>query len=69
MAEEKAGDERFDAMHAVFETVPTTFAGLRAKIDFISDDHVTESLTETTDGWRDVLDTLYEAARMMAVRS
>jgi hypothetical protein len=29
-----AASERIEAMHTVFETVPTTLAGLRAKIDF-----------------------------------
>jgi hypothetical protein len=36
----------FVGKKVVFETVPTTFPGMRAKIDFaMSADHVTEHLT------------------------
>ena len=69
---ERASDKRHEAMEAVFETVPTTLAGMRAKIDFaMSVDHVTECLTntETTEPLGDFLNTLYESARLLAVQS
>ncbi len=56
-------------MDAVFETVPTTLVGLRAKIDFaMSADYVTECLTttETDEPLRNFLDTLYASARLIA---
>jgi hypothetical protein len=64
--------DRIGAMEAVFETVPTTLAGLRAKIDFaMSEKCVSECLTigETDEPLRHFLDTLYESARLIAVQS
>ena len=60
-----AASERIESMGAVFGTVPTTLAGLRAKIDFAGTvDHVTETLQQTHDPERlkDFLETLYECA-------
>ena len=71
-AYEKADDNRVDAMKAVFETAPTTLAGLRAKIDFVmSGPDVTECLTcaTTDEPLRNFLETLYESARLIAVQS
>jgi hypothetical protein len=62
-AADKAGDERYDAMWIVLETVPTTLAGMRAKIDFIIDDRIFEGIKETDNGVQDAIETLYEAAR------
>jgi hypothetical protein len=64
-----AASERIEAMYAVFETVPTTLAGMRAKIDFAGGvDHVTESLQQTHDPKRlkDFLETLYKCAERLA---
>jgi hypothetical protein len=52
--------------------VPTTLAGIRAKIDFaMSAQYVTEYLTSTgtDEPLRDFLDTLYEAVRQMFDRA
>jgi hypothetical protein len=71
-ASERATHKRHEAMVAVFETVPTTLAGMRAKIDFaMSVDHVTESLTdtETFEPLCSFLNTLYESARLLTVQS
>jgi hypothetical protein len=59
-------------MEAVFATVPTTLAGMRAKIDFaMSAAHITDCLqhTGTAEPLCDFLETLYEAARRLAVQS
>jgi hypothetical protein len=69
-ASHQATDAQMDATYAVFDIVPTTLAGMRAKIDFaMSADHVTGLLTdddEDADGaLRNFLETLYEAARLI----
>jgi hypothetical protein len=67
-----ASTARIEAMHNVFGTVPTTLAGMRAKIDFATSvDHVTECITdsEDTDRLRNFLETLYESAQLIAGRS
>jgi hypothetical protein len=68
-AANKAGDERYNAMWIVLETVPTTLAGMRAKIDFLTDDRVFQSIRETDEGVQDAIKTLYQSARLLAVRS
>jgi hypothetical protein len=69
-AADSAFEDRYAAMEAVFEMVPTTLAGMRAKIDFaMSASHVTECLMEANEPLQNFLDTLYEAARLMAARS
>jgi hypothetical protein len=53
----------------VFETVPTTLAGMRAKIDFaMSVDHVTECLASDGNDERlgNFLNMLYESASLIA---
>jgi hypothetical protein len=61
--------KRYDAMQAVFEIVPATLAGMRAKIDFaVSADHVVGPLTED-ETLQDFLNTLYECAQSLAVQS
>jgi hypothetical protein len=52
----------------VFSTVPTTLAGVRAKIDFaLSVDHVTECLRNGYDELLgDFLETMCESARLTA---
>jgi hypothetical protein len=68
-----ACDAASDATYAVFERVPTTLAGMRAKIDFaFSVCHVTDFLLNSgreDDVPRQFIETLYEAARLMEVRS
>jgi hypothetical protein len=71
-----AGHTAADAAEAIFKTVPVTLAGMRAKIDFAFHvEHVTELLLnngrEETEGDtpRQFIETLYEAARLLAVRS
>jgi hypothetical protein len=69
---QEAFEARWAAQQAVFDTVPTTLTGMQAKIDFaMSADYITESLTntETNEPLQKFLDTLYEAARLMAVQS
>jgi hypothetical protein len=69
LEEEAALIKESDAVDAIFQTVPTTSAGIRAKIDFaFSVNHVTNHLkSEISDEpLRTFLDTLYESARMMA---
>ena len=70
-AADRATDARVDATRAVFETVTTTIPGMRAKIDFaFSVDHVTNLLMRSGDKTaRQFIDTIYEAARRMAVVS
>jgi hypothetical protein len=68
-AADTATDKRIEATYAVFDTVPTTLAGMRAKIDFAgSVDHITETLQQTHDPERlkDFLETLYECAARLA---
>ena len=55
-------------MQAVFEIVPTTLAGMRAKIDFaVSADHVTDPLTND-ETLHDFLNTLDKSASLLAVQ-
>jgi hypothetical protein len=73
-AQRAAQTAAYDATMAVFQIVPTTLAGMRAKIDFaFSVDHVTNSLMRNSahkdEMVRSFADSLYEAARLMAVRS
>lgn len=69
-AQEDASHVRISAALAVFDIVPTTLAGMRAKIDFaMSVDHVTGLLVDNEEALQNFLDTLYEAARLMAVQS
>ena len=57
-------------MQAVFEVVPSTLAGLRAKIDFaMSVDHVSMCLTDADESFGMLLETLYASASLIAVRS
>jgi hypothetical protein len=68
-AADEAADVRLGATRAVFAIVPTTLAGLRAKIDFaFSVDYVTGLLTNTgsDEPLRNFIDTLYASARLMA---
>jgi hypothetical protein len=72
-ASDEACDQRCDATYAIFDMVPTTLAGMRAKIDFAFDeDFTTGLLMRNTRGdvvVKSFLDTLYAAARLMAVQS
>jgi hypothetical protein len=62
--------KRYDAMQAVFGIVPTTLAGMRAKIDFaVSTDHVMDPLTGDDEALHDFLNTLYKSASLLAVQS
>jgi hypothetical protein len=62
--------ERWAAQKSIFVTVPTSLAGMRAKIDFaFSVDYVTEPLTDDKEMLRTFFETLYEAAHIMAVQS
>jgi hypothetical protein len=61
-AVDAAFEKRYAAQMAVFDTAPTTLAGIRAKIDFaFSADYVTESLTGdgNNNNLRSFLETLY----------
>jgi hypothetical protein len=67
-----ATEKRVAAMDAIFATVPTTLAGIRAKIDFaVSMDRDFETFmgAETEQPLRDFLNTLYESTRLLAVQS
>jgi hypothetical protein len=67
---DEAFEKRIDAMNAVFEIVPTTLAGFRAKIDFaMSVQHVRAAFTDNNEDLGNFLDTLYESARLIAVQS
>jgi uncharacterized protein (DUF1501 family) len=58
-----------EATGPALDTVPTTLAGMKAKIDFITQDEETsEYLTSpgTNEPLRDFLNTLYESARLLA---
>ena len=69
-ASDQATGARIDAAYAVFDTVPTTLAGMRAKIDFaLSADHVTGLLNDEDEILGNFLDTLYESARLIAMQS
>jgi len=71
-AADEMADKRYEAVQTVFDIVPPTLGGLRAKIDFaMSADHVTDCLrhTETDEPLRDFLNAVYESARLLAVRS
>jgi hypothetical protein len=71
----QATGARVDATYAVFDAVPTTLAGLRAKIDFIvGDGCVTDLLVADDDDAPyesivNLLETLYQAARQIAMQS
>jgi hypothetical protein len=70
-AQSAACGAAWSGMEDVFEIVPTTLAGMRAKIDFaFSVSHVSEGLTcDDLQLLRGFMETLYEAARLLAVRS
>jgi hypothetical protein len=69
-AANEAASNRIEAAYAVFDTVPTTLAGMRTKIDWaMSVDHVTGLLSDTDECLGNFLDTLYESARLIAVQS
>jgi hypothetical protein len=71
-AQDEASHRRFDATRAIFETVPTTLGGMRAKIDFaFREDYVTDLLLRghTDEPVQNFLNTLYEGARLVAVQS
>jgi hypothetical protein len=71
-AANRATEKRSEAMDAVFATVPTTLAGIRAKIDFavsVDRDFETFMGAETEEPLRDFLNTLYESTRLLAVQS
>jgi hypothetical protein len=69
-AADTANSALFDVIRRVFETVPTTLAGFRAKIDFASSErHITELLADDDKDLGNFLDTLYESARLIAVQS
>jgi hypothetical protein len=59
--------KRIEAMHAVFGMVPTTLAGIRAKVDFAGNVNVSESLQQTHDPKRlkEFLETLYDCAAQL----
>ncbi len=66
-ASNQASSARIDAAYDVFDTVPTTLPGMRAKIDFaLSADHVTGLLNDEDEILGNFLDTLYESARLIA---
>jgi len=74
IAQGNACHEACEVAFAIFKTLPTTLAGMRAKIDFaFSVDHVTDLLmnnsAEDYDMVRHFSNSLYEAARLMAMRS
>ena len=68
---EEASSNRFDAAYAIFDIVPTTVAGVRAKIDWaMSVDHVTGLLSDEGEDENgtlgNFLETLYESACLIA---
>jgi hypothetical protein len=65
----RANTTLFDLIQRVFETVPTTLAGLRAKIDFTtSTQRVTEFFFDSDEDLGNFLNTLYASARLIAVQ-
>jgi hypothetical protein len=73
-AAEEASDARCDAIYLVLKTVPTTLAGMRAKIDWaFSTGDVSEYLLnsqgEDDHTVQQFVETLFEAARLLAARS
>jgi hypothetical protein len=74
-ASSQATGVRVAATFDVFDVVPTSLAGVRAKIDFIlGDDCVTDLLTSDDEDAPyevigNLLETLYEAARQIEMRS
>jgi hypothetical protein len=59
----------YKARDPAFETVPTTLAGMKAKISFVvNDEAMSEGLTgtETNEPLHDFLDTLYKSACIIA---
>ena len=66
-ASDEATSSRIEAADVVFDTVPTTLVGIRAKIDFaMSVDHVTGLLIDNEGRIQTFLETLYETARLIA---
>ena len=66
-ASDEATSSRIEAADAVFDTVPTTLVGMRAKIDFaMRVDHVTGLLIDNEGRIQTFLETLYETARLIA---
>jgi hypothetical protein len=65
---DSANNSVYDVIQRFFETVPTTLAGLRAKIDFVTNtQHVTEFLDSSDeDDLRNFLNTLYASAGLIA---
>jgi hypothetical protein len=64
-AADEATNKRIEAAYAIFDTVSTTLAGMRAKIDCaMSVDHIAGLLTE--ERVQTFLETLYESARLIA---
>jgi hypothetical protein len=74
-AEHEAGDAVSTVIETIFAMVPTTLAGMHAKIDwaFNSIDYVSDRLLNTNEEDAHIpqqfMLTLYEAARLMVVRS
>jgi hypothetical protein len=65
-----AGSERIEAMHTVFEMVPTTLAGMRVQIDFAgSGEFVTDFLQIAGERLTDFLEALYQCAVRLAASS
>jgi hypothetical protein len=70
--DETATDARIEAMHDIFNTMPTTMDGMRAKIDFaMSVDDVTDCLrySESAEPLGNFLQTLYASAWLIAGQS
>jgi hypothetical protein len=66
-AADKAFEQRWSAMLNVVETVPTTLAGMRAKIEFATSvDYVFEALVDDEERVHAFLDTLYRSAAVIA---
>jgi hypothetical protein len=57
----------FDSQSAFMDCIPTTVEGLRVKIVAFMDSPASDGITHA--GLRPFLDTLYHAARLMAVQS
>jgi hypothetical protein len=70
--QDAAGEAASAATEDIFNMVPTTLAGMRAKIDFaFSEDHVSMALVDSFDKEEvpRFMMTLYETACLLAVRS
>jgi hypothetical protein len=71
-ADEPSFDAYVSASRAFLDTVPTTLAGMKAKIAMLEDDQaLSECLTSTmtNEPLLAFLNTLYESARILAVQS